>query len=81
MDTLDGKVAVVTGGASGIGRSIAVEHARRGADVVIGDLNEARTAEVVAEIEALGRRALGVRCDVSSDADVDEAVKLAAGEA
>jgi NAD(P)-dependent dehydrogenase (short-subunit alcohol dehydrogenase family) len=71
METLDGKVAVVTGGASGIGRSIAVEHARRGADVVIADLNEARTAEVVAEIEGLGRRALGVRCDVSSDADID----------
>jgi len=71
MESLNGKVAVVTGGASGIGRAIALELARRGSDVVIADLHEARTAEVGAEIEALGRSALGVRCDVSQDADVD----------
>jgi NAD(P)-dependent dehydrogenase (short-subunit alcohol dehydrogenase family) len=71
MRSLEGKVAVVTGGASGIGRAIAIELARRGSDVVIGDLHAARTADVVAEVESLGRAALGVRCDVASDADVD----------
>ncbi len=65
-----GTVAVVTGGASGIGRSCVVEFARRGADVVVADINEERLAETVAEVAALGRRAVGVRCDVTSDADV-----------
>lgn len=66
-----GTVAVVTGGASGIGRACAREFARRGADVVVADVHDARTAETVAEIEGLGRRALGVHCDVTSDADVE----------
>ncbi len=65
-----GAVAVVTGGASGIGRSCAVEFARRGADVVVADIHDERMAEVVAEIEGFGRRAIGVRCDVTSDDDV-----------
>jgi NAD(P)-dependent dehydrogenase (short-subunit alcohol dehydrogenase family) len=66
-----GRTAVVTGSASGIGRSTALELARRGADVVVADIHEARLAETAAGIEALGRRALAVRCDVTSDADVD----------
>lgn len=68
---VDGAVAVVTGGASGIGRATALELARRGADVVVVDLHEARMQEVRAEIESMGRRALDVRCDVSQDADVE----------
>jgi len=68
---VDGRTAVVTGGASGIGRGTALELARRGADVVVADIHEDRLAETVAAIEALGRRALAVRCDVTSDADVD----------
>ncbi len=70
LATFEGAVAVVTGGASGIGRACALAFAREGADVVIADLHEQRTAEVVAEVEAMGRQALGVRCDVTSDADV-----------
>jgi NAD(P)-dependent dehydrogenase (short-subunit alcohol dehydrogenase family) len=66
-----GTVAVITGGASGIGRATALELARRGADVVIADLHEARMAEVRSEIEGLGRRVLTVRCDVAQDADVE----------
>lgn len=68
---LNGKVAVVTGGASGIGRATALAMARRGADVVIADLNEERTHGAVSEIESLGRRALGVRTDVSQAGDLD----------
>ncbi len=62
--------AVVTGGASGIGRSCALAFAREGCDVAIADLHEGRLAEVRAEIEALGRRCVTARCDVRSDTEV-----------
>ena len=61
----------MTGGASGIGRATALELARRGADVVVADIHDERLEDTVRAIEALGRRALAVRCDVTSDADVD----------
>jgi NAD(P)-dependent dehydrogenase (short-subunit alcohol dehydrogenase family) len=56
--------AVVTGGASGLGRALALELARRGADVLIADLHPERLATVVAEITALGRRAASAVIDV-----------------
>jgi NAD(P)-dependent dehydrogenase (short-subunit alcohol dehydrogenase family) len=65
-----GEVAVITGGASGIGRATALALARRGADVVLADVNDRRLAEVTAEIERLERRVLAVHCDVSRDEDV-----------
>lgn len=68
---VDGKVAVITGGASGIGRGTAVELARRGCDVVAADVNDERLGEVREEVEALGRRYLGVHCDVAQDAEVE----------
>ncbi len=68
---LSGKVVVITGGASGIGRATALAMGRRGAHVVIADINEARLAETRTAIEAHGVRSLAVRCDVSSDADVE----------
>jgi NAD(P)-dependent dehydrogenase (short-subunit alcohol dehydrogenase family) len=68
---IEGAVAVVTGSASGIGRSTALELARRGADVVVADLHEPRMEEVRAEVTEMGRRALAVRCDVSRDDDVE----------
>lgn len=62
---LAGKAALVTGGSRGIGRAISVELARRGADVVVNYAAHAAAAgEVVAEIEALGRRAVAVQADV-----------------
>src|SRR5262245_3958102 len=67
---LAGKVAVITGGASGIGRGTALAMARRGTDVVIADINDRRLEETRADIAALGRRALAVHCDVARDADV-----------
>src|SRR2546428_7653784 len=68
---LAGKVAVITGGASGIGRGTALAMARRGADIVIADINDRRLEETRAAIATLGRRALAVHCDVAKDADVE----------
>jgi NAD(P)-dependent dehydrogenase (short-subunit alcohol dehydrogenase family) len=66
---LTGTTAVITGGASGIGRATALELARRGAStLVLGDLNEARLAETAAELEALGATAHTFVADVASDA-------------
>jgi len=76
---IDGAVAVITGGASGIGRSTALELARGGADVVVADLNDERAAGVVDEIEALGQRALAVHCDVARDDDIERLAKDALG--
>ncbi|MEE9149883.1 MAG: SDR family NAD(P)-dependent oxidoreductase [Candidatus Tectomicrobia bacterium] len=69
---LDAKVAVITGGASGIGRATALAMARRGADIVLADLNDLRLAETQREISALGRNVAAVHCDVSSDQDVEQ---------
>jgi NAD(P)-dependent dehydrogenase (short-subunit alcohol dehydrogenase family) len=74
---VDGTVAVVTGGASGIGRATALELARRGADVVVADIHEERLARTASAIEALGRGALAVRCDVTLDADVEHLAEVA----
>ncbi|MAG31952.1 MAG: hypothetical protein CL908_13780 [Deltaproteobacteria bacterium] len=74
MSVLDltGKVAIVTGAAQGIGRGIAVELARAGCDVAIGDLLDVPAlaegaGETVEQVEALGRRAASFDCDVSQE--------------
>lgn len=64
-----GKVAIVTGGASGIGRATALRLGRDGAAVCVADMQEQKAAEVVAEIERGGGRALSVVADVSQEAD------------
>ena len=74
---VDGTIVVVTGGASGIGRATALELARRGCDIVVADIHEERLAETVIGVEALGRRALAVRCDVTLDADVEHLADVA----
>lgn len=66
---LDGKVALVTGASRGIGRSIALMLAARGADIVINYAGNTEAAEQTkAEVEALGRKALGVKADVGDTA-------------
>jgi NAD(P)-dependent dehydrogenase (short-subunit alcohol dehydrogenase family) len=77
---LEGKVAVITGGASGIGRGTAVAMARAGADVVLADVNDRRLDEAQADIASLGRRALPVHCDVARDADVERLAELTFAE-
>ena len=71
LDGFDDAVVVITGGASGIGRGIALEAARRGAKVAIADVNDERLATTLAELEAAGTDAIAVHCDVTRDADVD----------
>jgi len=77
MGIVDGRRAIVTGAASGIGRATALLLAREGAAVVAADLDEAGVAEVVAAIEAEGGRAAAVRCDVTVEADCRRLVEAA----
>jgi 3-hydroxybutyrate dehydrogenase len=69
--SLEGKVAVVTGAASGIGREIAQTFAREGARLVIADLDGDGANAIAAEIEKTGGRAIGVAMDVTSEAAVE----------
>ena len=72
---LEGKVAIVTGASSGIGRAGALALAEAGADVVVNGRSQMQKAEEVAHlIEAMGRKALAVRADVSKSEDVDRLV-------
>lgn len=77
---LAGRVALVTGSSSGIGRGVALAFASEGADVVINHPSVAETAaaeEVAAGVRQAGRRALVVRADVSQEPDVDRLVAAA----
>jgi 3-oxoacyl-[acyl-carrier protein] reductase len=73
MGKLDGKVAVVTGGATGIGRGIAMLYAKEGCDLALIDRNGEGAEKVAAAIRQLGRRAIAVKADVGSEAEIEAA--------
>jgi len=75
-----GKVAFVTGAASGIGRAAAVAFASAGASVVVADLAEESNQETASLIEQSGGRAVAVRCDVTRSEEVQAALQTAVDE-
>ena len=83
MGKLDGKVALVTGGAQGIGKAIALCLAREGADVAVSDVNLEKAQETCREVEALGRKALAVGGSVAeakaAEAMVEKTVETLGG--
>jgi acetoin reductase-like protein len=77
---LEGAVALVTGGGRGIGRAIALELARRGADLGIADIDSVTAQAVAGEIRSLGRRAVPLKVDVAKKQQVEEMVRCALAE-
>jgi NAD(P)-dependent dehydrogenase (short-subunit alcohol dehydrogenase family) len=69
---LTNRVAIVTGAAQGIGEAISLRLANAGADVVVADLNLPLAEAVAERARALGRKSIGVRCDVSQASDVGQ---------
>lgn len=80
MARVAGKVAIISGAASGIGKATAMLLAKEGASVVIGDLKEEDGQKAVAEIGAAGGKALFVKLDVSKEADWKAAVDATIAE-
>lgn len=75
MTRLSGKVALVTGGGTGIGRAIAVAFAREGASVAVAGRRLEKLREVISEVQKAGGAGFAVECDVSKARDVEGAVK------
>ncbi len=72
---LERKVALITGGAQGIGKAIALLLAKKGADIVVSDVNLEKAEETAREVEAIGRRAMAIRADVANANDVEHMVE------
>jgi NAD(P)-dependent dehydrogenase (short-subunit alcohol dehydrogenase family) len=75
--SLEGKVALVTGGSSGIGRASALAFAREGAKVVVADVQVKGGEETVRMIKDTGREAIFVKADVSKASDVEKLISTA----
>lgn len=77
MKTLDNKVAIITGGGSGIGKAISLLYASEGAKIVVSDIDEKGSNETVAEILAKGGEAIFVKADTSKPEDSKNVVAQA----
>lgn len=80
MDRLKGKVAIITGGASGMGKAASILFAREGANVVVADLNAPGGEEVAKLATEAGSKAVFQRTDVSQEADIEALVARALSE-
>ena len=74
------KTAIVTGSRRGIGKGIAIALAKEGCNIVVSDIDQKDCEEVAKEIKKLGVKAIGIKCDVSNKADVEELFKKTAKE-
>ncbi|QDX81818.1 oxidoreductase [Denitratisoma sp. DHT3] len=74
MGKLDGKVALITGAGGGIGQGIALAMAKEGADIAVVELNADSAAKTVEQVQALGRKAIAIPCNVGVRAEVNAAV-------
>lgn len=80
MPQLNGKVALITGAAAGIGRASALALAREGAAVCVSDIDEAGVAETAGQINDAGGRAVSQRCDVTKQAEVQAMIHATVSE-
>ena len=71
---LKGRVALITGAAQGIGKSVALLLARNGADIVVSDINLEKAEETAKEIESIGSKAMAIKVDVANLKDVERMV-------
>jgi NAD(P)-dependent dehydrogenase (short-subunit alcohol dehydrogenase family) len=72
---IEGKIALITGGGSGIGRACAARFAQEGANVCVADLDPKGAAETVRQVEAAGRKAVAVQIDTTDEAANDAMVR------
>ena len=72
---MDGKVAIVTGGAGGIGSAVSRAFANEGVGVAVADMDGTRAGEIAAEVTALGGQAIGIEVQVASEQSVEAAVR------
>ncbi len=77
---LDGKIAIITGPAKGMGEAVTMALAREGADLALAGRDMAPIETVADKVRALGRRAVTVRCDVTSPEDADALIAATTAE-